>query len=61
MADESPSPQMYRLAVEYLAERDGVPMARIYQDALDALIASRGLTTDELRAFERRRTAKAGA
>jgi len=39
------SPVMYRMAVEYMAQSDGVPQAEIYRQALDSLLAS--LENDE--------------
>lgn len=48
-------PKMYRLAVEYLAETEGVPMTRIYQDALDALIATRTWALKDLQDYYGRR------
>src|SRR5438477_2414693 len=48
-------PKLYRLCVEYLAEVEGVPMSRIYQDALDALLASREWTLNDLRDYYGRR------
>lgn len=48
-------PKMYRLAVEYLAESQGVPMSRIYQDALDALLADFDWTHKGLKDYYGRR------
>jgi hypothetical protein len=36
---------MYRMAVEYMAQSEGVPQAEIYRQALDRLLAS--LENDE--------------
>jgi hypothetical protein len=49
-------PKMYRLAVEYLAESQGVPMGRVYQDALDALMADFEWTLQGLRDYYGRRS-----
>lgn len=49
-------PKMYRLAVEYLAESQGFPMSRIYQDALDALLADFDWTQKGLRDYYGRRS-----
>lgn len=48
-------PKMYRLAVEYLSETQGVPMSRIYQNALDALMADEEWTLKGLREYYGRR------
>jgi hypothetical protein len=48
-------PKMYRLAVEYLSETEAVPMSRIYQDALDALLASRTWALKDLQDYYGRR------
>lgn len=48
-------PKMYRLAVEYLSESQGVPMSRIYQNALDALLADFDWTHQGLRDYYGRR------
>ena len=48
-------PTMYRLAVEYLSGSQGVPRSRIYQDALDSLLADFDWTSKELRDYYGRR------
>jgi hypothetical protein len=50
--------RMYRIAVEFLAEREGVSRAHIYREALDALIASHGVPPlEELERWEESRDA----
>lgn len=48
-------PKMYRLAVEYISESQGIPMSRVYQDALDAFLADFDWTDDGLRDYYGRR------
>lgn len=47
--------KMYRLAVEYFSATEGVPMSRIYQDALDLFLAEKAWTEQELKDYYGRR------
>ena len=47
-----PPAKMYNMAVEFLAEREGVTKTQIMRDALDALIASKGVTDEELERWQ---------
>jgi hypothetical protein len=48
MPDTSHDEEWYRMAVEFLADRAGVPLAQVYREALDALIKAKGLDWKEV-------------
>jgi hypothetical protein len=48
-------PEPYRLVVEFLADRAGVPLSQVYREALDALIKTKGLDWSEVEAWARRK------
>jgi hypothetical protein len=54
--DAAPTPpEAYRIAVEFLADRAGVPLSQVYREALDALIKAKGLDWAEVEAWARRK------
>jgi hypothetical protein len=48
-------PDAYQTAVEFLADRAGVPMSQVYREALDALIKAKGLDWTQVEDWARRR------
>jgi hypothetical protein len=54
--EAAPTPsEAYRMAVEFLADRAGVPMAQVYREALNALIKAKGLDWTEIEDWARRK------
>jgi hypothetical protein len=45
----------YQTAVEFLADRAGVPLSQVYREALDALIKDKRLDWTEVQDWARRR------